>query len=63
MEELLKNLMYESPSDETISKIIITADAVTGKGEPVVERGKTKKKAQRTSQKADKKKSSKRNAI
>ena len=63
MEELLKNLMYESPSDETISKIIITADAVTGKGEPVVDRGKTKKKAQRTSQKADKKKSSKRNAI
>ena len=44
MEELLKNLMYEAPSDETLSKIIITADAVTGKGEPVVERGKTKKK-------------------
>ena len=44
MEELLKNLMYEAPSDETISKIIITADAVTGSGEPIVERGKAKKK-------------------
>lgn len=59
MEELLKNLMYEAPSDETISKIIITADAVTGNGEPVVERGKAKKKPQ----KADKKKTIKRNAI
>ena len=57
MEELLKNLMYEAPSDETISKIIITADAVTGKGEPVVERGKTKKKPV----KAEKKKTSKTN--
>ena len=43
MEELLKSLMYEAPSDETISKIIITAMAVRGEGEPVVERSKTKK--------------------
>ena len=38
MEELLKSLMYEAPSDETISKIIITAEAVRGEGEPIVER-------------------------
>ncbi len=43
MEELLKSLMYEAPSDETISKIIITAEAVRGEGEPVVERSKTRK--------------------
>ena len=50
MEELLKNLMYEAPSDDTISKIIITADAVRGEGEPVVERIKaSKKKSKRTS--------------
>ena len=59
MEELLKNLMYEAPSDETISKIIITSDAVTGNGEPVVERGKAKKKTA----KADKKKTTKRSLI
>ncbi|MBR2177367.1 MAG: ATP-dependent Clp protease ATP-binding subunit ClpX [Clostridia bacterium] len=43
MEELLKSLMYEAPSDETISKIVITAEAVRGEGEPVVERSKAKK--------------------
>ncbi len=43
MEELLKNLMYEAPSDDSISKIIITSDAVKGQGEPVVERLKAKR--------------------
>ena len=58
MEELLKNLMYEAPSDDTISKIIITADAVRGEGEPVVERSKTKKKTRKSTEvKASKKKS------
>ena len=57
MEELLKNLMYEAPSDDTISKIIITADAVRGEGEPVVERSKTKKKTRKSTEvKASKKK-------
>ena len=58
MEELLKNHMYEAPSDDTISKIIITADAVRGEGEPVVERSKTKKKTRKSTEvKASKKKS------
>ncbi len=34
MEDTLKKLMYEVPSDETITKITITADTVKGKGEP-----------------------------
>ena len=65
MEELLKNLMYEAPSDETISKIIITADAVTGNGEPVVERGKEKKKSEKkkTTKSKVKSKSSKRASV
>lgn len=44
MEELLKNLMYEAPSDDTISRITITAEAVRGEGEPVVERKKKRRK-------------------
>lgn len=48
MEELLKNLMYEAPSDESISTITITASAVRGDGEPVVER-KKKRGRKRTS--------------
>ncbi len=48
MEELLKNLMYEAPSDETISKIVITADSVKGDGEPIVERTKSKKKGRKS---------------
>lgn len=47
MEELLKSLMYEAPSDETINKIIITADAVKGDGEPIVERTKSKRKVRK----------------
>lgn len=37
MEDLLKDLMYETPSDDTISKIIITEDTVMGNSEPVIE--------------------------
>ncbi len=53
MEELLKSLMYEAPSDETISKITITAEAVRGDGEPVVER---KRKVRRKAENAVEKK-------
>ncbi len=38
MEDTLKQLMYEVPSDDTITKITITPEAVTGKGEPIFER-------------------------
>ncbi len=63
MEELLKNLMYEAPSDDTISRIIITADAVRGEGEPVVERSKLRKKPRKAAEvKTTKKKSKKTSA-
>ena len=37
MEDTLKKLMFEVPSDETISKITITADTVNKKSEPLFE--------------------------
>ena len=41
MEETLKKLMYEIPSDETVIKITITADTVRDGADPVLERSKT----------------------
>ena len=61
MEELLKSLMYEAPSDETISRITITADAVKGEGEPIVERANLRKRIRRTEQVNKTKKKSRRN--
>ena len=43
MEDILKKLMFEVPSDETITKITITADTVTKKSEPEFERSGRKK--------------------
>lgn len=43
MEDILKKLMYEIPSDETVVKITITADTVTGAAEPILERTKSKR--------------------
>ena len=43
MEDILKKLMYEVPSDETIVKITITADVVAKKSEPEFERAENKK--------------------
>ena len=39
VEKLLLKYMYDVPSDETISKIVITKDVVEGKGEPILEHG------------------------
>ena len=61
MEELLKSLMYEAPSDETISRITITADAVKGEGEPIVDRANLRKRIRRTEQVNKTKKKSRRN--
>ena len=36
MEGILTNLMYETPSDDTIEKIVITRGVVTGECEPVI---------------------------
>ncbi|MBQ4129328.1 MAG: ATP-dependent Clp protease ATP-binding subunit ClpX [Ruminococcus sp.] len=42
MESLLKDLMFETPSDVTIEKIIITKDTVVNGSEPVIIRNKEK---------------------
>ena len=43
MEGVLMNIMYETPSDHTISKIIITKDCVLGNGEPEIVRDDSRK--------------------
>ena len=43
MEDILKSLMYEIPSDETVSKITINSAVVTDGAEPVFERIQTKR--------------------
>ena len=43
MEKILMPIMYSVPSDNTIKKVIITADCAKGKGEPVFERDPARK--------------------
>ena len=43
MENTLMNIMYEAPSDHTISKIIITRDCVDGNGTPEIIRDDSRK--------------------
>ncbi len=40
MESTLMDLMYKTPSDDTIRKCIITKEAVEGTGEPQIVHGK-----------------------
>ena len=42
IEKAMTDVMYESPSDQTIQKCVITKDAVTGKEGPVVTHGEKK---------------------
>ena len=42
MEGILKNLMFETPSDATIEKIIITKEVVTENAQPQISRRKEK---------------------
>ncbi len=44
MESILNELMFETPSDETISKIIINEDVVNKTSEPIIERSNNKMK-------------------
>ncbi len=64
MEDLLKKLMYEVPSDETITRITITDATVKGEAEPDLERSKTKRVRKFTTAKkpANKKKSKRHSA-
>ena len=47
VEATLRDIMFTAPSDETISKITITADCVNGTGEPVIEHDRKKKPAKK----------------
>ncbi|MDE6733714.1 MAG: ATP-dependent Clp protease ATP-binding subunit ClpX [Oscillospiraceae bacterium] len=42
VEDTLRDIMFTAPSDPTIVKITITVDCITGDGEPIVVRDKTK---------------------
>lgn len=42
VEQTLRDVMFTAPSDETITKITITADCVNGTGSPEIEHGKKK---------------------
>ena len=44
LENVLTDLMFTTPSDETIKKIVINADIVNGKAKPKITRRRTKKK-------------------
>ncbi len=44
LENILTDLMFTTPSDETIKKIVINADVVNGKAKPKITRRRTKKK-------------------
>ena len=43
MEGILTPVMYEIPSDKTITKVTVTEEAVRGKGTPRLERGESKR--------------------
>ncbi len=45
VEDTLRDIMFASPSDPTITRITITVDCVNGTGEPVIERDKSRTKA------------------
>lgn len=45
VEDTLRDIMFVSPSDPTITKITITIDCVNGTGEPIIERDKAKTRA------------------
>ena len=43
MEGILMPLMYEIPSDKTITKVIVTGESVRGDDVPTIERGERKR--------------------
>ncbi len=61
MEDTLKRLMYETPSDPTIQKIVITSAVVNGEAEPEIIKGKTKRIPGLTGDKSSGKKRPRRN--
>ena len=43
MEGIMTNVMFQTPSDDSIQSVVITADAVEGKAEPSVVRNSSAK--------------------
>ncbi|MCL1904114.1 MAG: ATP-dependent Clp protease ATP-binding subunit ClpX [Oscillospiraceae bacterium] len=62
MEELLADIMFEAPGDDTIRKIVVTADFVEGKSEIKIERGKPRSKDEIKSKKSPSKLKNKKNS-
>lgn len=60
MEDTLKRLMFEIPSDSTVESILITAEAVDKKAEPEIVRNEAHTRKQHFSKSSNAKKSSKR---
>ena len=60
MEDILKKQMFEIPSDEMVTKVIITPEVVTQDAEPQLERSKTKRIPKFTTAKKPAKKKSRR---
>ena len=51
MEHTLMDLMYKTPSDDTIRKCIVTKEAVEGTGEPEIIHGEAKAPAKKAGRK------------
>ena len=45
IEDVMMDVMFDIPSDESIEKVIVTKDSVEGSGKPIIEYHKKKKKA------------------
>ena len=54
MEEYLTDLMFEIPGDDSVKRIVITADFIEGKGQPKIVRNVAKAKAAATAKKSAK---------
>lgn len=61
MEETLGNVMFDAPSDYTISKITVNASSVSGEADPIVEKDSTRKPSKKQIQ-TSKETASKKNA-
>lgn len=45
IEDVMMDVMFDIPSDESIEKVIVTKDSVEGSGKPIIEYHSDKKKA------------------
>jgi ATP-dependent Clp protease ATP-binding subunit ClpX len=45
IEDVMMDVMFDIPSDESIEKVIVTKDSVEGSGKPIIEYHNNKKKA------------------